>query len=119
MTDDLATLEALVPNVPPEEANYLEKEYSAAIQSGAGRRIYAVENRRRFAAWNLHNAFDDARAQLKLPRPAALGLKMKIQMASLNIPYSMGPMPSGYPVPRAITKHGSEPETSSSILRHR
>jgi hypothetical protein len=90
MESDLNTLENLVPNVPPEEASYLEKEYSAAIQSLSGQRIYGVEQRSFFAAWNLHNAFDEAREQLKLSRPSVsvLHLKMKIQMASL-IPWPM------------------------------
>jgi hypothetical protein len=61
MTSDLDALEALVPNVPPEEANYLEKEYSAAILSEPGKRVYQIEHRTLFAAWNLHNAFNDVR----------------------------------------------------------
>jgi hypothetical protein len=88
MSNDLDTLEALVPNVSPEESSYIEKEYSAAITAGAGKRIYDIEHRPLFPAWNLHNAFDDAREQLKLSRPAALTLKFKIQMAS-RIPYRM------------------------------
>src|SRR5712692_6956156 len=80
MSNDLDTLEALVPNVPPEESSYIEKEYSAAVKSGAGKRIYDIEHRSLFPAWTLHNAFDDAREQLKLTRPAALTLKFKIQM---------------------------------------
>jgi hypothetical protein len=66
---DLNTLEALVPNVPPEEASYIEKEYGAAIASGTGKRIYDIEHRLFFAAWNLHNAFNDARENVKLSRP--------------------------------------------------
>jgi hypothetical protein len=45
MSQDLDILEALVPNVPPEEASYLEKEDAAAIQTGGGKRIYALEHR--------------------------------------------------------------------------
>jgi hypothetical protein len=88
MTKDLDTLEALVPNVPAEEASYIDKEYAAAIKSGAGKRIYDIENRPRFPAWNLHIAFDDAREALKAPRPTVLDLKFKIQMAS-RIAYRM------------------------------
>jgi hypothetical protein len=88
MSNDLDTLEALVPNVPPDEASYLEKEYSAAIKSGAGKRIYDTEHRLLFPAWNLHNAFTDAREALKLSQPINLDLKIKMQMAS-RIPYRM------------------------------
>src|ERR1700730_3302147 len=44
MSEVLDTLEALVPNVLPDEASYLEKENAAAIQSGAGKRIVDVEH---------------------------------------------------------------------------
>jgi hypothetical protein len=88
MATDLDALEVLVPNVPPEEASYIDKEYSAAVQSKAGQRIYAIEHRPLFLAWNLHNAFDDARETLKLSRPAALTLKTKLEMAS-RIPLRM------------------------------
>jgi hypothetical protein len=88
MSKDLDTLELLVPNVPPEEASYIEKEYPAAIASGAGKRIYDVEHRPFFPAWNLHNAFNDAREQLKLSRPIGSDVKFTIQMAS-RVPYRM------------------------------
>ena len=54
----------------------------------AGQRIYAIEHRPLFPAWNLHNAFDDARQTLKLSRPAALSLRTKLEMAS-RIPLRM------------------------------
>jgi hypothetical protein len=73
--------------LPSEEASYIEKEYSAAIKSSAGTRIYDIEHRPFFPAWNLHNAFDDARATLKLSRPA-LRLKTKLLVAS-RIPLRM------------------------------
>ena len=88
MAKDLDTLEVLVPNVSPDEATFLEKEYSTAIRLGSGKRIYDVENRATFLARNLHNAFKDARENVKLSQPAALTLKMKIQMAA-RIPYRM------------------------------
>ncbi len=76
--------------MPPDEASYLEKEYSAAINMKASMRIHAVEQRPFFPAWNLHNAFDAAREQLKESQGvnAASNLKLKIEMASL-IPYTM------------------------------
>ena len=85
MSKDLDSLELLVPNTPPEEASYIDKEYSAAIASGAGQRIYNVEHRPFFPAWNLHNAFNDAREWLKSnSRPiGVVDLKFRIQMASL------------------------------------
>lgn len=61
----LDTLEALVPNVPHDEASYLEKEDDAAIQSGAGKRIFDVRHRRLYPAWHLHNTFYLARQDLK------------------------------------------------------
>jgi hypothetical protein len=88
MFKDLDNLEALVPNVPPEEASYIEKEYSAATASGAGKRIDDIEHRLFFPAWNLHNSFNDAREQLKLSRPIGSDVKFTIQMAS-RIPYRM------------------------------
>lgn len=88
MSKDLDTLELLVPNVPPEEVSYIEKEYPAAIASGAGKRIYDVEHRPFFPAWNLHNAFNDAREQLKLSRPIGSDVKFTIQMAA-RVPYRM------------------------------
>lgn len=77
-----------MPNVPLEEAIYIEKEYPAAIQSGTGKRMYDIEHRPVFPARNLHNAFNDAREQLKLSQPKNLDLKFKILMAS-RIPYRM------------------------------
>jgi hypothetical protein len=90
MSNDLDTLEALVPNVPPDEASYLEKEYSTAVDVMASVRIYAVEHRPLFPAWNLHNAFHIAREELKLhePIPADHNLKFEIEMAS-RIPWRM------------------------------
>jgi hypothetical protein len=90
MSTDLDTLEALVPNVPSDEASYLEKEYSAAINVKAVIRIAAVEQRPFFPAWNLHNAFDSAREELKLSQQinGDKNLKLKIEMASY-IPYRM------------------------------
>lgn len=94
MSEDLDTLEALVPNVPPEEASYLEKEDSAAIQSLAGKRIYDVEHRPLYAAWHLHNEFHWAREELKgnqtllaLPDLRS-NLKFTIEMAS-HLPHPM------------------------------
>lgn len=98
MSKDLDTLEALVPNVPPDEASYIGKEYSAAIEASlavtddqgkAGIRIYKVEHRPFFPAWNLHNAFDDARQELKLSQQSIhTDLIFQIKMAS-RIPYKM------------------------------
>jgi hypothetical protein len=94
MSGDLDTLEALVPNVPPEEASYLEKENSTAIQSLAGKRIYDVEHRPLYAAWHLHNEFHWAREELKgnqtllaLPDLKS-NLKFTIEMAS-RLPHPM------------------------------
>jgi hypothetical protein len=94
MSEDLDTLEALVPNVPPEETSYLEKEDAAAIQSRAGKRIYDVEHRPLYAAWHLLNEFHWAREELKgNQRLAALpdlksNLKFTIEIAS-RIPHPM------------------------------
>jgi hypothetical protein len=65
MSQALDVLEALVPNVPPDEASYLEKEDAAAIQSGSGKRIFDVVHRRLYPAWHLHNQFHFAREALK------------------------------------------------------
>jgi hypothetical protein len=78
MTNDLDTPEALVPNVPPEEASYLEKEYAAAITSGVGTRIYAIEHRPLFPAWNVHNEFHSARDTLLTNRPTVGSIKWRI-----------------------------------------
>jgi hypothetical protein len=88
MSSALDELETLVPNIPPEEASYIDKEYSAAVKAGAGKRIYYIEHRPFFPAWYLRNAFNDAREQLKLSRPDGLDLKFKMLMAS-RIPYRM------------------------------
>ena len=94
MSEDLDTLEVLVPNVPPEEASYLEKEDAVAIQSLAGKRIYAIEHRPLYPAWHLHNEFHWAREELKCnQRLAALpdlkpNLKFTIEMAS-RLPHPM------------------------------
>jgi hypothetical protein len=94
MSEDLDTLEALVPNVPPEEASYLEKEDSGAIQSLSRKRIYDVEHRPLYAAWHLHNQFHWAREELKgNQRLAALpdlkaNLKFTIKMAA-RLPHPM------------------------------
>jgi hypothetical protein len=77
MSEDLDTLEALVPNVPPEEASYLEKEDAAAIQSLAGKRIYAIEHRSLYPAWHLHNEFRWAREELKGDQRLAALLDLK------------------------------------------
>lgn len=94
MSEVLDTLEVLVPNVPPDEASYLEKEDAAAIQSGAGKRIFDVEHRRLYPAWHLHNEFHWAREALKTNQPLAAlpdlksNLKFTIVMAS-HIPRLM------------------------------
>jgi hypothetical protein len=94
MSGDLDTLEALVPNVPPEEASYLEKENSAATQTLAGKRIYDVEHRPLYPAWHLHNEFHWAREELKTNQPLAAlrdlksNLKFAIVMAA-RIPHPM------------------------------
>jgi hypothetical protein len=80
MGEALNTLEALVPNVPPAEASYLEKEYPAAINSGSGKRIYDTERRPFFPAWNLHNAFKEAQEFLKISN--IVNLKLKISLAA-------------------------------------
>jgi len=95
MSEALDTLEALVPNVPPEEASYLEKEDSAAIQTRAGKRIYGVEHRPLYPAWHLHNEFHWAREELKTSQPLPAltdvnksNLKFTIEIAS-RIPHAM------------------------------
>ena len=88
MSQDLDTLEALVPNVPPDEASYLDKEYSAAISEMAVMRISAVEHRPLFPAWDLRNQFQSAREALKTNQPLATlpdlksNLKFTIEMAA-------------------------------------
>jgi hypothetical protein len=91
MSEVLDTLEALVPNVSPEEASYLEKEDAAAIQTHAGKRIYDVEHRPLYPAWHLHNEFYSARQELKTSQPALsyTDLKFAIEIAS-RIPHVMG-----------------------------
>jgi hypothetical protein len=94
MSEALDTLEALVPNVPPDEASYLEKEDAAAIQSGAGQRIFAVEHSRWYPAWHLHNEFRWAREAAKSSQTLAAlpdlksNLKITIVIAS-HIPRLM------------------------------
>jgi hypothetical protein len=88
MSEILDTLEALVPNVPPDEAAYPAKEDAAAIQSGAGKRIFDVEHRRLYPAWHLHNEFYWAHQALKTNQPLAAlpdlksNLKFTIIMAA-------------------------------------
>src|SRR6516165_2561016 len=65
MSQVLDTLEALVPNVPPDEASYLEKKDAAAITSGAGKRIFDVQHRPLYPAWHLRNEFYSTRQELK------------------------------------------------------
>jgi hypothetical protein len=91
MSETLDTLEALVPNVPPEEASYLGKEDSAAIQTHSGKRIYDVERRPLYPAWQLHNEFYAARQELKTSQTALshIDLKFAIENAS-RIPHVMG-----------------------------
>jgi hypothetical protein len=89
MRNDLDTLEALVPNAPPEEESYLKKEYSAAIISRSGSRIYDIEHLPRFPAWNVHNTFHSARNQLAGNRPiVGSSPKFRILLAA-PIPHSM------------------------------
>jgi hypothetical protein len=88
MSEALDTLEALVPNVPPDQANYLEKEDSAATQTLSGKRIYDVQHRPLYPMWHLHNEIYWAREELKSSqRLAALpdlksNLKITIVMAA-------------------------------------
>jgi hypothetical protein len=88
MSENLDTLEAFVPNVPPDEASYLEKEIAAAIQSRSEKRISDVQRRRLYPAWHLHNEFDLARHVLKDNQTLAAlpgiksNLKFTIQMAA-------------------------------------
>jgi hypothetical protein len=94
MSNALDTLDALVPNVPPDEARYLEKEDAAAVQSGAGKRIFDVEHRALYAAWHLHNEFYWARQEVKTNQPLTSlpdlksNLKFAIGMAA-HIPHPM------------------------------
>jgi hypothetical protein len=94
MSAVLDTLEALVPNVPPDEANYFEKEHASAIQSGSGKRIFDVEHHRLYQAWHLHNEFYWARQELKGSQTLAAlpdlksNLKFTI-VAATRIPHPM------------------------------
>jgi hypothetical protein len=92
MSEALDTLEALVPNVPPEEAGYLEKEYTAAVQILSGKRIFDAEHRRLYPAWHLHVRLNAARRQLKVQpgfqRESKSSLKTTIGMAAF-LPYEM------------------------------
>ena len=89
MKEHLDTLESFVPNVPPDEAVYLDKEDSAAIKAESNKRIFDVEHRPYFTAWELHNSFDIARTEIELNEEGLVPKqdpKFAIQMAS-RIPY--------------------------------
>ena len=95
MSHQLNALEALVPNVPPDEASYLEKEYFAALEVKSSKRIYDVQRRPLYYAWILHGSFDNARRQINIaqqtlghPPGQLVDLKFAMQIASL-IPYDM------------------------------
>ena len=90
MKENLDALEVLVPNVPPDEAAYLDKEDSAAVKAKSNKRIYDVEHRPYYAAWNFHNVAEDARGEIERQSviPTLHDLKFAIEMAS-GIPYRM------------------------------
>jgi hypothetical protein len=90
MKENLEALEVLVPTVPPDEAAYLDKEDSAAVKAKSNERIYEVEHRPYYTAWNFHNVAEDARGEIERQSESATldDLKFKIEMAS-RLPYRM------------------------------
>lgn len=61
----LDRVEAYVPQVPPEEEKFLEKEYGAALKAGPAGRIGRLTQRPMYYAWQLHSAFANARDTLE------------------------------------------------------
>ena len=90
MKANLDALEVLVPNVPPDEAAYLDKEDLAAVKAKSNERIYEVEHRPYYTAWQFHNVVEDARGEIERQSaiPALHDLKFAIEMAS-RIPLRM------------------------------
>jgi hypothetical protein len=90
MSEALDTLEALVPNVPPDEASYLEKEYTAAFQVLSRKRISDVEHRRLYPAWHLHIVFDGARKTLKNNQGVVAHADLKVTIITASfMPHRM------------------------------
>jgi hypothetical protein len=61
----LDRVESYVPQVPPEEKKYLEKEYSAASNAGPPERFGKLTQRPMYYAWQMHDAFANARFTLE------------------------------------------------------
>jgi hypothetical protein len=80
---NLNTVESWIENVPPEEVQYLQREY-ARVLSGATNST--LLERPSYYAWTLRNNFDLARDQFRLiANPTNLGDAFLIQMASGNL----------------------------------
>ena len=90
MKADLDWLEALVPNVPHDEASYLEKEYDAALKAKSDKRIFDLEHRPYYWAWNFHDEFYNLRLDIDLSQQSILAndIEFAIKIAS-KIPYRM------------------------------
>jgi hypothetical protein len=65
IVDTLDRVELLVPNVPPEEAHYIENEEKAALEVQDNYQRYNIlTTRPYFIAWRLHSDFDNIRKEL-------------------------------------------------------
>jgi hypothetical protein len=63
--DVLDKVEMSVPNVPPEEAKYISKEYYEATQSGPRERLELLKSRPYYDAWDIRDRFDRAKHYVK------------------------------------------------------
>ena len=91
IVQEVDDVETLVPNVPPEEADYLEKEYYAATSAGSQGRFAILQARPYYYAWRLHVELEDVRDTLNdLERaPAAAKARTRIESAS-DLPGPLG-----------------------------
>jgi hypothetical protein len=84
MKRDLDAIATLVPNVPPDEEAYLAKEYADASRANSGARLFAVEKRPYYTAWQFHDAVANALNQIDINNGVdpQQNLKLAGQMAS-------------------------------------
>ena len=77
----LSSIDDIVPQTPPEEAAYLEKEYAASLKVNDLRRISVVISRPYFHAWQLRDAIESARLYLEKDKalPSSASPKEHIQ----------------------------------------
>jgi hypothetical protein len=103
----LDKVEAAVPEVPAEEAAYLEKESKLAFSSDDVPRMNAVVQRAYYRAWEVHRDFSLARKEVEQARqlPDAAPIKARI-MAAAHAPYALSVARSSWDEP--VTRWGGE-----------